>query len=114
MKLATCSKRTSTAAISKSSKLIAPGRLHRLLGAVAPHGRHCVKITLALRLDAPSAAETSTETWGGGGSWTVHWTPKLPELLLAGIVTSDPGTKTILKFAKPCGIVSIVSCTVAS
>jgi hypothetical protein len=34
--------------------------LHRLRQAVAPHERHGVKVTFALRLDAPSLAVTTS------------------------------------------------------
>src|SRR4029079_7499532 len=67
-------------------KLIAPGRLTQ--DAVAPHERH-VNVTVALTLDAPSVAVTTTESGPKpiGASSRPHLMLKPPELVLAGIVT---------------------------
>ena len=76
--------------------------------AVAPHDLHGVKVTVALTCDAPSVAVTTTET--ENGTMALHRMLKLPELLLAGIVTCV--AERLINGTVPGGDTGIVSCTV--
>ena len=67
-----------------------------------------MKVTVALTCDAPSVAVTTTETLSIGER--LHWMLKLPELLLAGIVTCLAEREIMIA---PIGDVAIVSCTIA-